>query len=57
LIEKNGYVDRNDKVILKEKRDIIKIKAKNKKVDLFVITMYKCTSSNKLMISLVGADM
>ncbi|EKQ57291.1 MULTISPECIES: hypothetical protein [unclassified Clostridium] len=53
LVEIIGYIDENDEFITKEERDSMGIMAHNKKFDLFVITVHKCTSCNKWVISLL----
>ena len=47
LIEIIGYIDENDEFVTKEERDALGIMANNKKFDLFVITVHKCTSCFK----------
>jgi hypothetical protein len=53
LVEIIGYIDENDEFITKEERDVMGVMALNKKFDLFVITVHKCTSCNKWVISLL----
>ena len=53
LVEIIGYIDENDEFITKEERDSLGILAQNKKFDLFVITIHKCTACNKWAISLL----
>lgn len=53
LVEIIGYIDENDEFITKEERDAMGVMAFNKKFDLFVITVHKCTSCNKWVISLL----
>lgn len=53
LVEVIGYLDENDEFITKEERDAMGIMANNKKFDLFVITVHKCTACNKWVISLL----
>lgn len=53
LIEIIGYIDEDDEFITKEERDAMGIMAHNKKFDLFVITVHKCTACNKWVISLL----
>lgn len=53
LVEIIGYIDENDEFITKEERDTMGVMALNKKFDLFVITVHKCTSCNKWVISIL----
>jgi hypothetical protein len=53
LVEIIGYIDENDEFITKEERDAMGVMALNKKFDLFVITVHKCTSCNKWVISIL----
>jgi len=53
LIEIIGYIDENDEFVTKEERDAMGVMALNKKFDLFVITVHKCTSCNKWVISIL----
>lgn len=53
LVEIIGYIDENDEFITKEERDAMGVMALNKKFDLFVITIHKCTACNKWVISLL----
>lgn len=57
LVEIIGYLDENDEFITKEEKDSLGIISNNKKFDLFVITIHKCTSCNKWTISLLEDDM
>lgn len=53
LVEIIGYIDENDEFITKEEKEAMGIMANNKKFDLFVITVHKCTSCNKWTISIL----
>lgn len=53
LVEIIGYIDENDEFVTKEERDAMGIMANNKKFDLFVITVHKCTSCGKWVISIL----
>lgn len=53
LVEIIGYIDENDEFITKEERDSMGVMNLNKKFDLFVITVHKCTSCNKWVISIL----
>lgn len=53
LVEIIGYIDENDEFVTKEERDAMGIMGSNKKFDLFVITVHKCTACNKWAISLL----
>ncbi|NRY63038.1 hypothetical protein [Clostridium beijerinckii] len=53
LIEIIGYIDENDEFITKEERDALGVMALNKRFDLFVITVHKCTACNKWVISIL----
>ena len=53
LVEIIGYIDENDEFVTKEERDAMGIMADNTKFELFVITVHKCTSCNKWVISLL----
>lgn len=53
LVEIIGYLDENDEFITKEERDAMEVMSFNKKFDLFVITVHKCTSCNKWVLSLL----
>ena len=53
LVEIIGYIDENDEFVTKEERDAIGVMELNKKFDLFVITVHKCTSCNKWVISIL----
>ncbi|WP_315073888.1 hypothetical protein [uncultured Clostridium sp.] len=53
LVEIIGYIDENDEFITKEERDAMGVMSLNKKFDLFVITVHKCTACNKWVISLL----
>ncbi|NRT71242.1 hypothetical protein [Clostridium beijerinckii] len=53
LIEIIGYIDENDEFITKEERDALGVMDLNKRFDLFVITVHKCTACNKWVISIL----
>lgn len=53
LVEIIGYIDENDEFVTKEERDSMGVMTINKKFDLFVITVHKCTSCNKWVISIL----
>lgn len=53
LVEIIGYIDENDEFVTKEERDSMGVMTLNKKFDLFVITVHKCTSCNKWVISIL----
>lgn len=53
LVEIIGYIDENDEFVTKEERDAMGVMALNKKFDLFVITVHKCTACNKWVISIL----
>lgn len=53
LVEIIGYIDENDEFVTKEERDAMGVMFINKKFDLFVITIHKCTACNKWVISIL----
>jgi len=53
LVEIIGYVDENDEFVTKNERDKMGVMAENKKFDLFVITIHKCTACKKWVISIL----
>lgn len=53
LVEIIGYIDENDEFVTKAEREALGIMAHNKKFDLFVITVHKCTACGKWVISIL----
>ena len=53
LVEIIGYVDENDEFVTKKERDAMGFMADQKKFDLFVITIHKCTACGKWVISIL----
>ncbi len=53
LVEIVGYVDENDEFVTKKERDAMGFLADNKQFDLFVITIHKCMSCGRWIISIL----
>lgn len=53
IVEIIGFLDEEDNFITKEEADELKSKGYNKKLDLFVIRIYKCVECNKWIIDII----